>query len=56
MNSKKTTTIRITDETRKMLEELKTRLNKNPSILWITERAIRNYYRITLGNKLPKKD
>ena len=54
MNSKKTTTIRITDDTRKMLEELKTGLYRHPSIMWLVYRAIKNYYRATLGNRLTK--
>ena len=53
MKNKITTTIRITTETREKLDELKSELGW--SIMWLTNRAINNYYKITLGNRIKIK-
>ena len=41
--------IGIPEETHKQLEEIKSYLDKR-SFVWIVTRAIRNYYKATIGN------
>ena len=51
---KKTVIMRVPTEVRKQLREIK-KISER-SLSWIIKRAVNNYWKATIGNRLPKKD
>lgn len=47
-------TVKISDDTYKKLKEIKNATER--PFVWILKRAVENYYKITLGNRIKNKE